>query len=248
MTRTTLLTAAVALLLTTVPLATPVGAHVSQWELRNADWDVAPDSDPGDFALRMSTHGGPYSDQGLLEGPFGSITLNLPDGTQLEDLHTLNAGYYAESVEDNEGDGACGVGSPRMQIAVDTDGDGASDGSIFAHRDASFGGCPAQEWVHHEFYDPPGRTWQANHVESSCKGPSGVTYMETSNAIDCISKNHPDHEILEVNLVWDSFWKFGAAETFYDDVSIQDHTLSEPVGTELWCPVTADGMQDACVT
>jgi hypothetical protein len=48
---------------------------------------------------------------------------------------------------------SCGVGSPRMALAIDRDGDGDSDGNAFGYFGASpaFAGCPPETWWHEDF-------------------------------------------------------------------------------------------------
>jgi hypothetical protein len=235
----------VAFALLTVTAVPAAGAHVEAWELQNADWDPqAPGTGPGDSALSINTTGS-WEDQGLVEGPYGSISLDLSPGTQVADLHTLEADYYAASVEEKEGLGACAGGSPRVNLNLDLDGDGSTDKFVFAHFEGGdIKDCPSQTWVQHDFYDPPGKSWFTQRL--GCTGPHGVAYMDTPNAVDCIQNKHPDHEVLSVSLVWSSFWYFGAAQTYYDDVQVQDHELGEPVGTEPWCPITPDGSVNTC--
>lgn len=67
----------------------------------------------------------------LRGAPWGELTtasvIYLPDRTlRFKDLHTLSTDY-------RRWDGDCGGGSPRFEIALDTNGDGETDGRIFVY-------------------------------------------------------------------------------------------------------------------
>jgi hypothetical protein len=48
---------------------------------------------------------------------------------------------------------SCGLGSPRISLAIDTDGDGRSDGNAFGYAGTSpdFSACVMRTWLHEDF-------------------------------------------------------------------------------------------------
>lgn len=47
----------------------------------------------------------------------------------------------------------CGLGSPRVSLAIDRDGDGDSDGNAFGYLGTSpaFAACPQRTWLFEDF-------------------------------------------------------------------------------------------------
>ena len=49
---------------------------------------------------------------------------------------------------------SCGGGSPRIQLAVDLDGDGVSDGNLHGHwPPPPFSGCLPNRWAYNDLTD-----------------------------------------------------------------------------------------------
>lgn len=67
------------------------------------------------------------SEGDLPDVTFGGISFEVPPGTTFGDLDVLSTDFRLEA------DDECIGGAPRFQIAIDTDGDGDSDGNIFAY-------------------------------------------------------------------------------------------------------------------
>lgn len=51
---------------------------------------------------------------------------------------------------------SCGVGSPRMALAIDRDGDGDSDGNAFGYFGTfpAFAACPMETWLYEDYTGP----------------------------------------------------------------------------------------------
>ena len=47
----------------------------------------------------------------------------------------------------------CGAGSPRIQLAVDTDGDGDVEGNLHGHVRPPYSACPPDKWVFEDLTD-----------------------------------------------------------------------------------------------
>ncbi len=174
------------------------------WTSDNADWALGPEGDG--FALEIETQ-----DDGENFG--GSAQVNMPAGTQIADFDDLSFEAYYE-------EGGCGGGSPRLSFAVDADGDGASDGNVWAHagQPGSFDGCSLGVWQTHDMLDGEDR-----FVTLQLGGPGyGISQSEAHEVAG------EDHEVLSVSIVWDSTWRFGPSVTYLTDICIDDYFLAQP--------------------
>jgi hypothetical protein len=75
----------------------------------------------------------------------------------------------------------CGVGSPRMALAIDRDGDGDSDGNAFGYfgTPPNFTQCPRQVWLYEDFTGPDSITGLAGSL-----GPSGPPNMTPNEQLE----------------------------------------------------------------
>jgi hypothetical protein len=91
---------------------------------------VVPGEQPFPFSFELSSRcPGPSGIFGCLE--FGELTLS---GLVFTPQHTLTfADLFELSTDYNPTTTDCGAGSPRFEIGLDVDGDGAIDGSIFVY-------------------------------------------------------------------------------------------------------------------
>jgi hypothetical protein len=121
----------------------------------------------------------------------------------------------------------CGLGSPRIQLAVDIDGDGDSNGNAFGHIGPSpaFTGCQMNKWVTEDLTislleggQAVGR-WDGNQV---CAGTNFVTW-DIFKA--CLATVFPNHMVLTALLIEDPA-PFGGV-TFYDPITLGYRTLED---------------------
>jgi hypothetical protein len=121
----------------------------------------------------------------------------------------------------------CGGGSPRIQLAIDLNGDGVSDGNAFGNYGplAFGGGCPPPGvWQYQDLTDLAPR-WDVTQLA----GPGELVLPIGQNAFTvpwdvmelAITTAFPNHKVCSGALVDDSGW-FPAAEgvAYYDLVSL----------------------------
>ncbi len=131
---------------------------------------------------------------------------------------------------------SCGGGAPRIQLAVDTDGDGISNGNLFGHFGpaSNFSGCPQNQWIAtdftlsalEDFAQTIGR-WDASQLIGAL-GFSTWDVVKTA-----INTTFPNHMVLRGALVDDTFAGSGRGQglAFYDDITIGQRTLWEASDT-----------------
>jgi len=127
----------------------------------------------------------------------------------------------------------CGGGSPRIQLAIDGDGDGSfkqspgsPDQNAFGYLgDKAFGGgCPANMWVHEDMTDNAPK-WDLSQwvplpvCDMTCTWQEVVAYFQT---------NWPNHRVLNAVLVDDSssFFTLGAGCASFDLVNTGARTYT----------------------
>lgn len=205
-------------------LALPVAAHVAPWQTRGAYWAPAPaEADNHGFALRLETvPEDPDDPRATLIAHHGSISFSPEEGTQADELAALSTDVYLE-------EGACAAGSPRFNVRVDADGDGSRDFFVQAYPAETSTGCPTGQWT----------TADALGSDAEWHVP-GHGRLAPSSAATALVTDHPDHQITRIDLQWDNTGSHGPAVVWFDDISIHEHTFSEPVGTEVTCPGTVE--------
>jgi hypothetical protein len=129
----------------------------------------------------------------------------------------------------------CIAGSPRFQLAVDTDGDGKSDGNIFLDTgiQGQGTGCPPNTWVYEDFTGGDGITGPGPfpsppqvtpNEERECAaqqlGGPGVpgAGVPWSVCEEFFLATFPNHVVCAVALVDDTFGAPGMTGTAYYDV------------------------------
>lgn len=190
---------------TLLALTPSAGAVAGQWTLDNAVFTISPPAGAnGLSALEITTTDAV---------PYGLASLELPAGLQIEDLTTLSFRTYSD-------DDTCGGGSPRLQLRIDADGDGAPDGNVFVYGGAHpFGaGCaPTGAWNDDDLLDG------ALRFDSTQLG--GPFYGDQASAQAAAGAGHG---VLRATFVWDSSWLFGHRTLFVDDITVNCFVLGEP--------------------
>jgi hypothetical protein len=163
---------------------------------------------------------------------FAGVDFDITEGMTFTDLTTLSAMY-------NVTDDNCGGGSPRFQVAVDTDGDGTSDGNVFIAIGPSpnFTEC-ALGW------QTTGNVIGNEDIGRYDFGQLGGSVFTTYSGApaDVLAGT-----VLSVQLVADGSWNANATggdgeqTVWVDDVAINDILVSfEPVVTDPVMPLTKD--------
>lgn len=161
----------------------------------------------------------------LIDGDagFGGIRKVLPLGTKAEHIdNQVNLKYFHVAPK------TCTAGSPRIQLAIDTDSDGVSNGNAFGYVGSLpfGGGCLTGVWDFNDMTDGVGR-WDLSQVGG------GMTL--TWDAMELfLAGTHPNYQILRGTVVEDGY----PGDTYYDLITIGDCTLD---GHEDLAPPDADG-------
>ncbi len=157
---------------------------------------------------------------------FGFVTRSL--GVKIETLDgQLSARYYLS-------DRDCLGGSPRIQLAVDLNGDGLSDGNVFAYFGPfpNFSGCTKNAWVAEALTADGIARWDLTQF--------GGAFYSTWSQVLAFFGDRPGHNVLRGSLVDDSSWAAAATGlAFYDDLQIGDETLSDPSDVTITGPDSA---------
>ncbi|MGH7477310.1 MAG: hypothetical protein ACRELD_13640 [Longimicrobiales bacterium] len=151
----------------------------------------------------------------------GVAVRNLPPGIKITAFENqLNLKYFFPAR-------SCAGGSPRIQIAIDRDGDGTFDGNAFGYvGHAPFGtGCITAEWDIIDMTDQIGR-WDLSQLEG------GMT-MTWDQAETFVTTTYPEHRVLSGSLVDDScgFAAGSCGEAYYDLVTVENRTLENDQDT-----------------
>jgi hypothetical protein len=122
---------------------------------------------------------------------------------------------------------SCGVGSPRMSLAIDRDGDGDSDGNAFGYVGTSpnFTTCPQQTWLYEDFTGGDGITGLGPFPSTGRPTPNeqlewdltqfGGAFYNTWSQVEAFFEAHPNHRVCAARYVED----FGAPPgTSYADI------------------------------
>lgn len=192
-------------------------SHQGKFELVGTATFAKDPTDPANYVVKVDNTTG-----------FGGVTRVLNAKITALDEH-LTVRYYFVGPKD------CGGGSPRIQLRVDLDGDGMSDGNAFGTIGPSpfFTGCQQDQWVTEdltisglESTQAVGR-WDGNQV---CPGTNFVTW-DIFKA--CLATLFPNHIVLRATLIEDQavgmppgFFIPGGV-TFYDDVTLGYRTLED---------------------
>ena len=155
--------------------------------------------------------------------PAGSGTAfrNTPPGFKIAALdHQINLKYYFPLR-------SCSGGSPRVQVGIDRNGDGAFDGNAFGYvGHVPFGGaCITGEWDIIDMTDNIGR-WDLSQL-------GGGMTMTWDQAEAFISTTFPNHRVIYGSLVDDScsFAASSCGQAYYDLFTYENRTLEQDQDT-----------------
>jgi|SRR5687768_8876858 len=156
-------------------------------------------------------------------GTIGVAIRNLPPGIKITALESqLNLKYYFPLR-------SCGGGSPRIQVAIDSDGDGdfeqfdsdPDDGNAFGYvGHAPFGtACVTGEWDILDMTDQV-RRWDLSQLG----GGMTMTWDEVETFI---TTAYPNHRVISGSLVDDScgFALTSCGQAYYDLFTVENRTL-----------------------
>jgi hypothetical protein len=146
---------------------------------------------------------------------------NTPPGFKIAALdHQINLKYFFPTR-------SCSGGSPRIQVAIDSDGDGDFDGNAFGYvGHAPFGtGCITGEWDIIDMTDNIGR-WDLSQF-------GGGMTMTWDTAEAFIDTTFPNHRVISGSLVDDScsFALLSCGQAYYDLVTYENRTLENDQDT-----------------
>jgi hypothetical protein len=132
---------------------------------------------------------------------------------------------------------SCGGGSPRIQLAIDLNGDGVADGNAFGYTPPPFAGCAPNRWNYDDLTDELPR-WDPSQLVAGgfpstaaiCANPLFSTnpaicpFVQNSGYIPwnvfeaVLTTLFPLHKVCSGALVDDSAWFLPAAGTAYYDI------------------------------
>jgi hypothetical protein len=150
----------------------------------------------------------------------GSAVRNLPPGIKITALTNQIQLKYLFPAR------SCGGGSPRIQLAIDTDGDGVSNGNAFGYvGHAGFGaGCLTGVWDFVDMTDGVPARWDLTQFGGGYQNWPGVLAFFSLM---------PGHQVLTGALVDDScsFAASSCGQAYYDLVTIENRTLENRLDT-----------------
>ena len=151
----------------------------------------------------------------------GMAVRNTPPGFKISALtNQLQLKYYFPAR-------SCGGGSPRIQLAIDTDGDGRSNGNAFGYvGHAGFGaGCLTGIWDFVDLTDEVPARWDLTQF--------GLGYHNWQSAVTAMSTAYPNHRVLSGALTDEScsFAPTSCGQAYYDLVTIENRTLENDQDT-----------------
>lgn len=119
----------------------------------------------------------------------------------------------------------CGAGSPRIQLGIDTDGDGKFDANAFGYvgGPAFGGGCPMDVWTYQDL--TMGNQWDLSKFPGCTPYGNTWTQMEA-----CFNTFYPNYQVVNAVLVDDgvpSGNATGAGCAYFDQVTAGRDTLDE---------------------
>ncbi len=157
-------------------------------------------------------------------GQIGVIQRKLYPGVNIAELtDQLQLKYYFPPQIPQR---TCSAGSPRIQLAIDLNGDGHSDANAMGYvGHAGFGGgCVTGAWDFIDMTDSVMFRWDFSQFPPPV-GPN-VSY-NWSQAVAALNLSFPNHKVLRASLVDDSgsFDVAAAGVAYYDLVTMGHRTL-----------------------
>lgn len=152
----------------------------------------------------------------LIPAGIGVAFRRLPPGIKIAALdHQMNLKYFFPTR-------SCAGGSPRIQVGIDTDGDGDFDANAFGYvGHAPFGaGCITGEWDVIDMTDNIGR-WDLTQMFP------GLFTLTWDQAEALVMTTFPNHRVISGSLVDDScsFAPTACGQAFYDLLTVENRTL-----------------------
>lgn len=197
--------------------------------------------DPRNHVIAIDTtdvDGSGLNPAGIFE--FGAVRRTLNTKISALDEH-LEVSYFFSGR-------SCGGGSPRIQLAIDTDGNGVSNGNAFGYigPPPNFVGCVQNQWVHEDLTlsvlegGALSVSWDLTQFAALLPPGTIPAFVITWDlAKQIITTFFPSHRVLRGSLVDDSSWcgppqgcvPTAAGLAFYDDITIGYLTLYEASDT-----------------
>jgi len=151
----------------------------------------------------------------------GVALRNTPPGFKIGALtNQLQLKYYFP-------ERSCGGGSPRIQIAIDTDGDGRSNGNAFGYigHTGFGGGCLTGVWDFVDMTDAVPARWDLTQF--------GLGYQNWPSAVLAMTTTYPNHKVRSGSLVDDScsFAPTSCGKAYYDLFTFENRTLEQDEDT-----------------
>ena len=145
----------------------------------------------------------------------GVAVRNTPPGFKIDALtNQLQLKYYFP-------ERSCGGGSPRIELAIDTDGDGVPNGNAFGYvgHTGFGGGCLTGGWDFVDMTDAVPFRWDLTQF--------GLGYHNWQSAVAAMNTAFPNHRVLTGSLVDDScsFAPTSCGKAYYDLLTIENRTL-----------------------
>lgn len=111
----------------------------------------------------------------------------------------------------------CGVGTPRVFLRIDRDGDGERDGNAFGYigLPPQFGPCVTNEWLFEDLTDDLPR-WDLTQF--------GGPFYNTWTEVEAFFAADPDHEVLRGGVVHDTSNPL-VGQVYFDNVTIGNRSI-----------------------
>ena len=200
--RVVALAGALALALHGLSFAEPGGDQGAKFQLVGGASDSVDPENPTNDVLRFEN-----------TTTAAAATRDIRKGTKVEQLdNQVQVRYYFQSPKTCTFAG----GTPRIQLAIDTDGDGSSNGNAFGYLgDQPFGGgCPPNTWDIEDMTNAIPK-WDITQF--------GGGFTNTWDQMEAFFGGFPNHQVLRGALIEDPG---GNGVTFYDSLVIGNRDVN----------------------
>ena len=200
-----------ALMLSVGPLDTALQAsHQNKFELVGTATFAKDPTDSSNYVIKVDNTTG-----------FGGVRRDLDGKITALDEH-LTVRYFFVGLK------TCGLGSPRIQLAIDTDNDGISNGNAFGHigPSPSFAPCQQNTWVTEDLtISTLEGTQAAGRWDAGQLGCPNFVAWDVIKL--CIASVYPNHQVLRATLIEDPAPFVPGGVTYYDDITLGYRTLED---------------------
>jgi len=144
---------------------------------------------------------------------YSGLEAHLPKNTTFGGLNTLSTDYFVRQ-------GNCGGGSPRFQIGLDTDNDGARNGSVFVYiGDAPSFSCSNAAGV----WQSTGNLIGNGDLRFDTSQLGGTFYDSYAHALAA----YGSAAVTSLSFVVDAGWAFpgGVQDVLVDDLTVNGRVL-----------------------